>query len=188
METTTVYHLESPLPRWAVEAAFGMMVLAAVLTISPVSQYMYAHCAWLKALINTIGDVVIYTALCLAMRRLPHPLKGWWITLLVLVVAGCTTSLLRSVEAWRDTMEIGDVLIAGLTPLVYIPLGALLLAYYRGALAQAGVWMMIRSIVCNLLPIVWVLMGVNDDFIVLDILYVAINILYAWSLRRVLVR
>ncbi|MBQ3633336.1 MAG: hypothetical protein IJR09_03310 [Paludibacteraceae bacterium] len=187
MNAIPVNHLPSPLPRWAVETAFGIMLFSAALSPTAVSQYMFDHCAWLKALINTAGDVVLYWALLRGMQTLRRPLTGWWAAVIVLVACGGVTMLLRSVEVWHEVMETADVIVAALLPLVYIPLGVQLLFIYRGALARVGVWMIVRSVVGTLLPVVWVLLEVPDGFVTLDVLYILVTVAYAWSIRRVLV-
>ncbi len=186
MKTITINHVESSLPRWAVEFAFAMMLLSAALSPTEVAQWMYDHCAWVKAIINTVGDLLFYWALWRGMKKLYKPLSGWWVALFALVMTGGLTTLLLQTGLWHDTIEIVGVVVAALLPMVYIPLGVLLLLYYNGALAHVGPWMIGHSIVASIMPVVWVLMGWENSYWIVDTLFFLTLIGYAYSLRRVL--
>lgn len=182
-----VQYIHSPQPRWLIETAFGIMILSAALSPTPVTSYMESHCAWLKAVINTVGDVIFYWGLYRGMQTLYKPLRFGWLSIMGLVVAGFITTLLLSVPQIHATMEVANVAVAALLPLAYIPMGVALILYYRGALAYVGVWMIVRCVVANIMPVVWVLLSVPDHFLTLDILYPLTHIAYAYSMRRVLV-
>ena len=182
----TVNHLSSPLPRWAVQTAFALMLLSAALSPTPITQWMNDHCAWVKALVNTLGDLVMCYGICQGMRLLYKPLTGWWGALIVLLIAGGVTTLLLCVETWREHILLAGVGVAALTPIVYIPPGVLLLSYYRGAMAKLGIWMILHCIVSNLLPVLWVLAGWDEWYFILDTLFIIALLGYAWSLRRLL--
>ena len=184
MHTTTINHLKTSLPLWTIELAFGFMLLSALLSPTPITDWFYAHCAWLKAIINTTGDVIFYWAFWHGMKKLYKPLTAWWIALLTLVCAGFVTTSLLQIAACYEIMELAGVVVAMVIPLVYIPLGMLLLLYYKGALAYVGVGMIIKCIVSNILPVILVLLGWNDVYWVLDVLFVVTLAVYAYLLRR----
>lgn len=92
-----------------------------------------------------------------------------------------------SLPRWAVEFAFAMMLLsAALLPVVYIPLGVLLLLYYNGALAHVGPWMIGHSIVASIMPVVWVLMGWENSYWIVDTLFFLTLIGYAYSLRRVL--
>lgn len=79
---------------------------------------------------------------------------------------------------------------ATLLPLIYLPLGILLLVWHRGNLGNTGMWMIVRILVVNLVPVFFYILGLIESkwgLIAMDLITISIEILYAWVLRRLLV-
>ena len=79
-----INHLDSGLPRWLITAAFVIMVVAAICTITQIDIWLKEHASIAIALINTVGMVTMYYATMRGMKRLYHPLTALWIIVLVL--------------------------------------------------------------------------------------------------------
>ena len=120
--------LQSGLPRPVIEAAFVIMVLSAICTYGPVNTWMSSHIPVVAGLVHTVGMVVIYYAFLRGMKGLPHPLTVlWWIAIglnLCDFVILCLGESMAGLSAATATA----------LPLIYIPLGAFLLVWYRGLL------------------------------------------------------
>ncbi len=71
-------------------------------------------------------------------------------------------------------------------PLCYLPLGALIIIWYRGLLQRLGIWMIVRILVIFLLPIAWYMLGIGLSDITLDAIIVIIELIYAWQFYRLL--
>ena len=94
-------------------------------------------------------------------------------------VLSCFGEALHSVNAAAATA----------LPLVYLPLGILLVVWYRGRLGKVGLWMVIRILVVNLIPVLFYGAGLLDNewgLIVMEVITISVDIWYAWVLRRVL--
>ncbi|MBQ7611280.1 MAG: hypothetical protein IJU74_09295 [Bacteroidales bacterium] len=89
---------------------------------------MISNIPALTGLINTAGMVVIYYAFLRGMKELIHPLSAlWWIAIginLLGFVFFCLGEAAHGLSAASAT----------LLPLIYLPLGILLLVWYRGRL------------------------------------------------------
>ena len=176
--------LHSGLPRILIESAFAMMVVSAVCSYVPVQNWMISHVPILNGVINTVGMIVMYYAMLRGMKGLPHPLTAlWWIAIgmnLLGFVFLCLGEAAHGLSAVSAT----------LLPLIYLPLGILLLVWYRGRLGNVGMWMIIRILVVNLVPVLFFVTGLIKTqwgLVVMDIITISADLLYAWALRRVLV-
>jgi hypothetical protein len=176
----TIDRLESGLPQWIIIAAFIIMVVAAICTISQIDLWLKEHAPIGIALINTVGMVTMYYAAMRGMKRLYHPLTAWWIIVIALNIVGFFSILFESALP-----EVSFITACAL-PLAYLPLGALIIIWYRGRLQQMGIWMIVRILVVVLLPIAWYMLevGLNDLF--LDAIIVIIELIYAWLFYRLL--
>lgn len=79
---------------------------------------------------------------------------------------------------------------AAALPLIYLPLGILILVWYRGRLAHVGLWMIIQIMTANLVPVLFYMTGILESswgLAVMEIITISVELLYAWVLRRVLV-
>lgn len=175
-----ISHLDSGLPKWVITAAFVIMVVAAVCTVTPIDHWMKEHASLGIALINTVGMVAMYYAAMRGMKRLYHPLTALWIIVLVLNIVSFISILFES------ALPEVSFIIACALPLAYLPLGALIIIWYRGRLQQVGIWMIVRILVVFLLPIAWYLLGIGLDDLFMDAVIVIIELIYAWQFYRLL--
>lgn len=175
-----ISHLDSGLPKWVITAAFVIMVVAAVCTVTPIDHWMKEHASLGIALINTVGMVAMYYAAMRGMKRLYHPLTALWIIVLVLNIVSFISILFES------ALPEVSFIIACALPLAYLPLGALIIIWYRGRLQQVGIWMIVRILVVFLLPIAWYLLGIGLDNLFMDAIIVIIELIYAWQFYRLL--
>lgn len=176
--------LQSGLPRPVIESAFAVMVLSAICSYVPVNNWMYSHIPVVLGLIHTAGDAVIYYAFLRGMKGLAHPLTAlWWIAIVVNLfdfVIFCLGESMHSLSAATATA----------LPFIYIPLGTLLLVWYRGRLGKAGMWMIIRILVTILVPVLFYVIGLLESSwgrAVMEIVTISVEIWYVWILRSVLV-
>ena len=175
-----ISHLDSGLPKWVITAAFVIMVVAAVCTVTPIDHWMKEHVSLGIALINTVGMVAMYYAAMRGMKRLYHPLTALWIIVLVLNIVSFISILFEA------ALPEVSFIIACALPLAYLPLGALIIIWYRGRLQQVGIWMIVRILVVFLLPIAWYLLGIGLDDLFMDAIIVIIELIYAWQFYRLL--
>jgi hypothetical protein len=176
--------LSSGLPRAVIEAAFIVMVMSAVCSYSPVYNWMFSHIPIVLGLVNTVGMVVMYFGILRGMKGLPHPLTVlWWIAIgmnLLDFVIFCLGETAYDLSAVTATA----------LPLVYLPLGCLLMIWYRGRLGKVGQWMIIRILVVNLVPVLFYVTGLFEfswGLIIMELITISADIWYAWVLRKVLV-
>ena len=179
-ENRTINHLDSGLPKWVITAAFIIMVVAAICTISQVDHWLKERVPVVIALINTVGMVTMYYAAMRGMKRLYHPLTALWIIVIVLNIIGFISILFEAALP-----EVSFITACAL-PLAYLPLGALITIWYRGHLQQMGIWMIVRILVVFLLPIAWVMLAIGVNDLVMDAIIVIIELIYAWQFYRLL--
>ena len=182
-EKTRIDSLESGLPHLVLNSAFVIMVLAALCSYHTVNEWLLAHAPLLNAVLTTLGMVVIYYACLRGMKPLPHPLTWLWWAAIGLNLAGFVLS------CFGEALHAVNAAAATALPLVYLPLGILLFVWYRGQLASAGLWMVIRILVVNLVPVFFYMAGLLDTtwgLIVMEVVTICVDIWYAWTLRRVL--
>ena len=175
-----INHLICGLPQWVITTAFIIMVVAAICTITQIDHWLKEHAQVAIALINTVGMVTMYYATMRGMKRLYHPLTVWWIIVLALNIISFFAILFEA------ALPEVSFIIACALPLAYLPLGALIIIWYRGRLQQVGIWMIVRILVVFLLPIAWFMLdiGLNDLF--MDAIIVIIELIYAWQFYRLL--
>jgi hypothetical protein len=175
-----INHLDSGLPKWVITAAFVIMVVAAICTVTQIDLWLKEHASVVIALINTVGMVTMYYATMRGMKRLYHPLTALWIIVLALNIIGFVSILIEA------TLPEVSFITACALPLAYLPLGALIIIWYRGRLQQVGIWMIVRILVVFLLPIAWYMLetGLND--VILDAIIVITELIYAWLFYRLL--
>ena len=179
-ENRSINHMTSGLPQWVITAAFIIMVVAAVFTITPIDRWLKDYASIVIALINTVGMVTMYYATMRGMKSLYHPLTAWWIVIIALNIVSFFAILFES------ALPEVSFIIACALPLCYLPLGALIITWYRGRLQQLGIWMIVRILVVFLLPIAWYMLGIGLDDIIMDAIIVIIELIYAWQFYRLL--
>ena len=179
-DNRSINHLDSGLPQWVITAAFIIMVVAAICTVTQIDVWLKEHIPVIIALINTVGMVTMYYATMRGMQRLYHPLTAWWIIVLVLNIIS-----FFSILSEAALPEVSFITACAL-PLAYLPLGALIIIWYRGRLQHLGIWMILRILIIFLLPIAWFMLDINLSDILLDAIIVIIELIYAWQFYRLL--
>lgn len=188
-QNRVVNYLDSGLKRLTIEIGFVIMVISAICTLSSVGDVMRESLAGTicLAFINTVGMVILYYAMMRGMHTLYHPLKWMWIILIALNLIGFATTFLKLID---ESLVVIDLIVAALLLIAYLPMGVLLIVWYDGKLGRLGMWMIARIIIVTLLPIAWVILlgetGVRLTLI-LDIIVLAIELIYAYVLRNILV-
>ena len=175
-----INHLTSGLPQWVIIAAFIIMVAAAICTITQIDSWFKEHASVAIALINTVGMVTMYYATMRGMKRLYHPLTALWIIVIALNIVSFVAIL------FEEALPEVSFVVACALPLCYLPLGALIIIWYRGLLQRLGIWMIVRILVIFLLPIAWYMLGIGLSDITLDAIIVIIELIYAWQFYRLL--
>ncbi len=176
-----INHLDSGLPRWVITAGFIIMVVAAICTITTIDSWLKEHVLVVIALINTVGMVTMYYATMRGMKRLYHPLTVWWMIVLALNIVSFFAIL------FEGFLPEVSFIIACVLPLAYLPLGALIIIWYRGRMQQVGIWMIVRILVIFLLPIAWYMtLGDALGNLIMDAIIVIIELIYAWQFYRLL--
>lgn len=175
-----INHLTSGLPQWVIIAAFIIMVAAAVCTITQIDSWFKEHASVAIALINTVGMVTMYYATMRGMKRRYHPLSALWIIVIALNIVSFVAIV------FEEALPEVSFVVACALPLCYLPLGALIIIWYRGLLQRLGIWMIVRILVIFLLPIAWYMLGIGLSDITLDAIIVIIELIYAWQFYRLL--
>lgn len=175
-----INHLTSGLPQWVIIAAFIIMVAAAICTITQIDSWFKEHASVAIALINTVGMVTMYYATMRGMKRLYHPLSALWIIVIALNIVSFVAIM------FEEALPEVSFVVACALPLCYLPLGALIIIWYRGLLQRLGIWMIVRILVIFLLPIAWYMLGIGMSDITLDAIIVIIELIYAWQFYRLL--
>ena len=179
-EKRYINHLTSGLPQWVITVAFLIMVVAAICTITQIDRWCKEHVPLVIALVNTVGMVTMYFAAMRGMKRLYHPLTAWWIVVIALNIVSFFAIFFEA------TFPEVSFIIACALPLCYLPLGALIIIWYRGQLQQLGIWMIVRILVIFLLPIAWFMLGDAMSTYLMDAIIVIIELIYAWQFYRLL--
>lgn len=175
-----INHLDSGLPKWVILTAFIIMVVAAIFTITPIDRWFKDYASIVIALINTVGMVTMYFTAMRGMKRLYHPLTALWIVVIALNIVSFFAILFES--AFPEV----SFIIACVLPLCYLPLGALIIIWYRGHLQSLGIWMIVRILIVILLPIAWYILGIGLNDIFLDSIILITELIYAWQFYRLL--
>lgn len=177
-------HVDSGLPRWLIEAAFLCFLLQAASNWTPLMHWLENHALAALAFVQTFGAVTMYIALLRGMRLLYRPFTvGWWIVI-VLNLAGFVTQMIPSVM-----YSIGLPIAVSLM-LVYLPFGCLIAFCYRGCLRQVGIWMALYILISSIVPVLsYLLFGPESGManLPLEIPTIGVIVIYAWTMRRVLV-
>lgn len=180
-----VNYVDSGMPRWLIEAAFVCCLMQAVCNWSPLLHWMEEHASWALAVIQTFGALVMYIGLLRGMKPLYRPMTvAWWIVI-ALNIAGFVAVLIPAL------MYSMGLPIAVTLMVVYLPLGCFIAYCYRGRLRQVGIWMAVYILVSSIVPVLWYVLGGPDSdltYWVMEISTIGVILVYAWILRRVLIR
>jgi hypothetical protein len=180
-----VDYVDSGLPRWLIETAFVFYILQAIANWSPLLHWVNTDLTWVRAIIQTFGAVVMYFGLLRGMKSLYRPLTVWWWFVLALNIAGFITDIIPSI------MFTVGLPVAVLLMLVYLPLGCIIAFSYRGRLRQVGVWMALYIFISAIVPVVsFLLVGPLNglDNLPMEIITIAVIVIYGWVQRRVLIQ
>lgn len=179
-----VNYVDSGMPRWLIEAAFVCCLMQAVCNWSPLLHWMEEHASWALAVIQTFGALVMYIGLLRGMKPLYRPMTvGWWIVI-ALNIAGFVAVLIPALMG-----PVGLPVAVSLM-VVYLPLGCAIAYCYRGRLRQVGIWMALYILISSIVPVLTYLLFPADSWIgnlSLEVPTIAVIVIYAWVLRRVLV-
>ena len=179
-----VNYVDSGIPRWLIEAAFVCCLMQAVCNWSPLLHWMEEHASWALAVIQTFGALVMYIGLLRGMKPLYRPMTvGWWIVI-ALNIAGFVAVLIPALMG-----PVGLPVAVSLM-VVYLPLGCAIAYCYRGRLRQVGIWMALYILISSIVPVLTYLLFPADSWIgnlSLEVPTIAVIVIYAWVLRRVLV-
>ena len=179
-----VNYVDSGMPRWLIEAAFVCCLMQAVCNWSPLLHWMEEYASWALAVIQTFGALVMYIGLLRGMKPLYRPMTvGWWIVI-ALNIAGFVAVLIPAL------MRPVGLPVAVSLMVVYLPLGCAIAYCYRGRLRQVGIWMALYILISSIVPVLTYLLFPADSWIgnlSLEIPTIAVIVIYAWVLRRVLV-
>ena len=179
-----VNYVDSGLPRWLIEAAFVCCLMQAVCNWSPLLHWMEEHASWALAVIQTFGALVMYIGLLRGMKPLYRPMTvGWWIVI-ALNIAGFVAVMIPALMG-----PVGLPVAVSLM-VVYLPLGCAIAYCYRGRLRQVGIWMALYILISSIVPVLTYLLFPADSWIgnlSLEVPTIAVIVIYAWVLRRVLV-
>ena len=179
-----VNYVDSGMPRWLIEAAFVCCLMQAVFNWSPLLHWMEEHASWALAVIQTFGALVMYIGLLQGMKPLYRPMTvGWWIVI-ALNIAGFVAVLIPALMG-----PVGLPVAVSLM-VVYLPLGCAIAYCYRGRLRQVGIWMALYILISSIVPVLTYLLFPADSWIgnlSLEVPTIAVIVIYAWVLRRVLV-
>lgn len=179
-----VNYVDSGMPRWLIEAAFVCCLMQAVCNWSPLLHWMEEHASWALAVIQTFGALVMYIGLLRGMKPLYRPMTvGWWIVI-ALNIAGFVVVLIPALMG-----PVGLPVAVSLM-VVYLPLGCAIAYCYRGRLRQVGIWMALYILISSIVPVLTYLLFPADSWIgnlSLEVPTIAVIVIYAWVLRRVLV-
>lgn len=178
--------LHSGVKRVWIEIGFFVMLLAAVCTLTQIDALLWPSLVGtlFKATINTLGMVIIYYAMLKGMLPLRRPLTAMWIVLLALNVIGFCSSVLGYFGAPFDSFNFW---VAASLSLAYLPMGVLLIVWYRGKLGRMGLWMIVRILTVTLLPIAWFMFLGVRLIALCDIVVIVVEVVYAYLLRDILV-
>lgn len=180
-----VDYVDSGLPQWLIEVAFVCLLLQAAINWTPVLHWMESHAPLAQAIIQTFGALVMYVGLMRGMRVLYRPMTtAWWIVI-ALNIAGFLPLLIPAL-----TESVGLPVAVSLM-LIYLPLGSAIAISYRGRLRWMGVWMALYILISSIVPVLVFLLFDPNSVIAnlsLEIPTIGVIVLYAWALRRVLVK
>ena len=173
-----VNHLESGLPRWLIVLGFVWMLLSSFNCLHPVARFL-SRIPVFFPIYEVGGLFILYIGMMRGMRPLYRPMTVFWIILLALDLL---KMILFSLGPAADPIH---PFFPILLLIIYIPLGGLILIWYRGRLQTVGIWMIVRILVMVVLYLVLAALNIRFGWY-LDVAVLVTNIALAVSLYRVL--
>ena len=165
------------MPRSLIELGFVLFVVQAVCTEINISNWIDNNGLNVpRSILVLIGDLILYYAMMVGMKPLHHPFTTLWWILIVLDVAGGI--------AFIAPDSIINLALAIATPLAFLPLGFAIAFFYRSWLQWVGILMVGYMVTMIILPI---MLYPFLPTLPVDIIAIAGQIAFGWSMRRVLV-
>lgn len=169
--------VDSGMPRWLIELGFILFVAQAVCTENTIYNWIESHGMEIpRSIIFLIGDLILYYGMMVGMKPLRRPFTTLWWILIVLVMAGNITFIASD--------SIINLVLAIANPLAFLPLGFAIAFFYRGWLQWVGILMVGYMVTMIIIPI---MLYHFLPTLLVDLIAVAGQIAFGWSMRRVLV-
>ena len=169
--------VDSGMPRWLIELGFVLFVAQAVCTENTIYNWIESHGMEIpRSIIFLIGDLILYYGMMVGMKPLRRPFTALWWILIVLDMAGNITFIASD--------SIVNLVLAIANPLAFLPLGFAIAFFYRGWLQWVGILMVGYMVTMIILPI---MLYPFLPILLVDIIAIAGQIAFGWSMRRVLI-
>lgn len=169
--------VDSGMPRWLIELGFVLFVAQAVCTENSINNWIESHGMEIpRSVVFLIGDFILYYGMMVGMKPLRRPFTTLWWILIVLDMAGNITFIASD--------SIINLVLAIANPLAFLPLGFAIAFFYRGWLQWVGILMVGYMVTMIILPI---MLYPFLPILLVDIIAIAGQIAFGWSMRRVLV-
>ena len=169
--------VDSGMPRWLIELGFVLFVAQAVCTENSINNWIESHGMEIpRTIVFLIGDFILYYGMMVGMKPLRRPFTTLWWILIVLDMAGNITFIASD--------SIINLVLAIANPLAFLPLGFAIAFFYRGWLQWVGILMVGYMVTMIILPI---MLYPFLPILLVDLIAVAGQIAFGWSMRRVLV-
>ena len=169
--------VDSGMPRWLIELGFVLFVAQAVCTENSINNWIESHGMEIpRTIVFLIGDFILYYGMMVGMKPLRRPFTTLWWILIVLDMAGNITFIASD--------SIINLVLAIANPLAFLPLGFAIAFFYRGWLQWVGILMVGYMVTMIILPI---MLYPFLPVLLVDIIAIAGQIAFGWSMRRVLV-
>ena len=169
--------VDSGMPRWLIELGFVLFVAQAVCTENSINNWIESHGMEIpRTIVFLIGDFILYYGMMVGMKPLRRPFTTLWWILIVLDMAGNITFIASD--------SIIDLVLAIANPLAFLPLGFAIAFFYRGWLQWVGILMVGYMVTMIILPI---MLAPFLSILLIDLIAIAGQIAFGWSMRRVLI-
>ena len=169
--------VDSGMPRWLIELGFVLFVAQAVCTENSINNWIESHGMEIpRTIVFLIRDFILYYGMMVGMKPLRRPFTTLWWILIVLDMAGNITFIASD--------SIINLVLAIANPLAFLPLGFAIAFFYRGWLQWVGILMVGYMVTMIILPI---MLYPFLPILLVDIIAIAGQIAFGWSMRRVLV-
>lgn len=169
--------VDSGMPRWLIELGFVLFVAQAVCTENTIFNWIESHGMEIpRSIIFLIGDLILYYGMMVGMKPLRRPFTALWWILIILDMAGNITFV--------SSYSTVNLVLAIANPLAFLPLGFAIAFFYRGWLQWVGILMVGYMVTMIILPI---MLYPFLPVLLVDIIAIAGQIAFGWSMRRVLI-
>ena len=169
--------VNSDMPRWLIELGFVLYVAQAVCTENTITNWIESNGLTIpRSIIFLIGDLILFYGMMVGMKPLRHPFTTLWWILIILDMAGNITFALPD--------SIINLALAIANPLAFLPLGFAIAYFYRGWLQWVGILMVGHMVTMIIFPI---MLDPILPWLLIDLIAIAGQIAFGWSMRQVLV-